>query len=162
MIIKRAIVFSILLMALLVPPLSTESIDCSKEAGMERWLSNYRHMPMSLILMHISTRKTCGILREVDIDALHSFHETRGCSRNTPFGEYIQSFVDGQNAAKVDGPVATFSRRNGPSYKMCARAELLELPKNIVPLIDGTVDDQHRETFDAFWAQDLEIHRDGS
>jgi len=64
--------------------LAAENAYCSKESASERWLSDYRTMPMNQILMLIASKAQCDLLTDADVDALHSFHETRGCSRDTP------------------------------------------------------------------------------
>lgn len=120
-------------------PAAAESSFCSKEASTQRWLSDYRHMLMNALLVQIATRMECGVLEAADVDALHSFHETRGCSRDTPFGEYIQSFVDGENADRLRKIV--HPNRNGKSddlWAICSEIRESELPSNFAWWVEGT------------------------
>ncbi|MEH6738781.1 MAG: hypothetical protein V7695_09595 [Sulfitobacter sp.] len=120
-------------------PVAAESSFCSKEASTQRWLSDYRHMLMNALLVQIATRIECGVLEAADMDALHSVHETRGCSRDTPFGEYIHSFVDGENADRLRKIV--HPNRHGKSddlLAICTEIRESELPSNFAWWVEGT------------------------
>ena len=130
-----------------------QSDQCSFYDG-RRIFRDWR--PMSHMLIGLTYRRECNMVTQDDARAVRSIHEARGCSIDTPLGQYFTDILNAPLNPDTSHPGLALIRSRDPVgfAQFCRMAKLLPWPRESAAFLlrkPEEIDQSFMPDYLAFW-----------
>jgi hypothetical protein len=127
--------------------------QCKLTVGQPVW-GEWRQM--SRVIHGLTLRKQCGVLNDTDVRAIRSIHLSRGCTEDTPVGQYFTDLINQPLSEDIHHPGLAELEIKAPvaAFRICEITKALPWPDDARFLVErkDALNGNELSTFQAFFA----------